>query len=320
MKIINPIYDKAFKYLMQNERIAKRVLEVILDQEVLELAVSQQETVVADDKRGFTLFRLDFKAVILDAQGQRQTVLIELQKSRFNTDLIRFRQYLGSNYIQTEAQTDACGTDKRVAYPIITIYILGYNIEEIPHLAVNVNRCIVDAVSHEPLDIHSDFIDKLTHRAHILQVRRLPEVRRSKLEQFMELFNQAKIAELPYFLNLDHVADEFSDIARYMHGPVADDDFRRQLEAEAELDNLFDEQEAKYLQQLRESRQREEEERRQKEEERRQKEEERRQKEEERRQKAEMARKLARLMKKEGVALEEIVEETGLTAQEIVKL
>jgi transcriptional regulator with XRE-family HTH domain len=33
-----------------------------------------------------------------------------------------------------------------------------------------------------------------------------------------------------------------------------------------------------------------------------------------------MARKLARLMKKEGVALEEIVEETGLTAQEIVKL
>jgi uncharacterized protein YdaU (DUF1376 family) len=207
-----------------------------------------------------------------------------------------------------------------VAYPIITIYILGYNIEEIPHLAVNVNRCIVDAVSHEPLDIHSDFIDKLTHRAHILQVRRLPEVRRSKLEQFMELFNQAKIAELPYFLNLDHVADEFSDIARYMHGPVADDDFRRQLEAEAELDNFFDEQEAKYLQQLRESRQREEEERRQKEEERRQKEEERRQKEEERRQKAEMARKLARLMKKEGVALEEIVEETGLTAQEIVKL
>lgn len=31
MKIINPLYDRAFKYLMENERLAKKVISVLLD-------------------------------------------------------------------------------------------------------------------------------------------------------------------------------------------------------------------------------------------------------------------------------------------------
>ena len=60
MKIVNPLYDKVFKYLMENERFAKRILELILEVEVLELTLSSQETIVADEKRFLTLFRLDF--------------------------------------------------------------------------------------------------------------------------------------------------------------------------------------------------------------------------------------------------------------------
>ncbi len=45
MKIVNPLYDKAFMFLMQNNRLAKKVLSVILDQEISELSLSQQETV-----------------------------------------------------------------------------------------------------------------------------------------------------------------------------------------------------------------------------------------------------------------------------------
>ena len=85
MKIINPLYDKAFKYLMQNERYAKRILSIILDEEVVELQLSQQETVVADEKRLLTLFRLDFKAIIKKDDGSTQKVLIELQKSKYNS-------------------------------------------------------------------------------------------------------------------------------------------------------------------------------------------------------------------------------------------
>jgi len=45
MKIVNPLYDIAFKYLMENNRLAKKVLGVILETEVEELVLSQQETV-----------------------------------------------------------------------------------------------------------------------------------------------------------------------------------------------------------------------------------------------------------------------------------
>ncbi len=75
MKIVNPIYDKAFKYLMQNERLAKYVLEIILDQPIEKLRLSQQETVVPMKERNFTLFRLDFKATIKDKNGKEQVVL-----------------------------------------------------------------------------------------------------------------------------------------------------------------------------------------------------------------------------------------------------
>ncbi|MEI7727812.1 MAG: hypothetical protein WCK09_22085, partial [Bacteroidota bacterium] len=102
MKIINPLYDKAFKYLMENNKLAKKVLSVILDVEVTEVTLSQQETILPDERRGLTLFRLDFKAIIKEADGRKKTVLIELQKSKYPTDIQRFRNYLGANYMTTK--------------------------------------------------------------------------------------------------------------------------------------------------------------------------------------------------------------------------
>ena len=57
MKIANPIYDTAFKYLMQNNRIAKKVLSTLLECEVMELTIEQQEVVVVDESRGLKLYR-----------------------------------------------------------------------------------------------------------------------------------------------------------------------------------------------------------------------------------------------------------------------
>jgi len=60
MKIVNPLYDKAFKDLMENNRWAKKVLSVLLDQEIEELALGQQEPLVADDKRGADTVQVRF--------------------------------------------------------------------------------------------------------------------------------------------------------------------------------------------------------------------------------------------------------------------
>jgi len=301
MKIINPIYDKAFKYLMQNDKFAKKVLSVLLDQEVLDVKLSQQETVVADEKRGFTLFRLDFKAVILDIEGKKQTVLIELQKSKYATDMARFRAYLGSNYLKIETETDAYGNLRETIYPIITIYILGYNVSDIPYLAVRVDHKITDASTKQPIELSSDFINQLNHRSHIIQVRRLPEHRYNRLEIFMELFNQAYVTDKKYILEISNPPAEFEDIVKYLQTPVMNDDFRRQLETEEELDVIFDKQEAKYLRQLEEAKQREEE---------------AKQREEEAlKREQELALKLAKQMKKFGISADEIAKETGLSVQ-----
>jgi len=295
MKIINPLYDKAFKYLMQNERLAKKVLSVILDQEVGELYLSQQETVVPDEKRGFTLFRLDFKAVIIDENGEKQKVLIELQKSKFTTDIMRFRTYLGANYLHSETKTNEEGEETTAIYPIITIYILGYKISDIPYMAVSVNRKVINLANKKPIKINSEFINHLTHRSHILQVRRLPEERRTKLEKFMILFNQAWITENKYIIDLQDVPIEFEDIVKYLQGPVMDSDFRRQLEEEEEIDNIFDQQEAKYLKQIKEAKE----------------------KEKESRQKL---LKSAKEMKNFGMPIESVQKATGLSKEEIEKL
>jgi len=321
MKIINPLYDKAFKYLMENEKLAKKVLSVILDVKVEEVKLESQETVHFSDTRRLTLFRLDFKATIKDKDGNHKTVLIELQKSKFPTDIQRFRNYLGSAYLKKEDIQPSIVEEPKAEYftpyPIVTIYIMGYNLDDLPYLAVTVNREIINAVSKEKINVKSFFIEHLTHQSHIIQIRRLPEKRQTRLERFLVFFNQAWCTENGFIIDLQEVPREFADIARYLQGPVMDENFRRNLVAEDELDLIFGQQEAKFLKEMEEANEREKSERLLKEEAIKQKEEERRQKEEERRMKETFALKLARQMKLFGATVDEIEKETGLSAEAI---
>ena len=323
MLIVNPIYDKAFKYLMEKNRLAKKVLSVILDEEIVELQLSQQETLVPDEKRQLTLFRLDFKATVRKNDGSLHTVLIELQKSKYITDIHRFRSYLGSNYMKTDTESDAYGMEKRVSYPIITIYILGYKLDDIPYLAVTVNPQIINSVNKEPLLLNSDFINQLNHQTHILQVRRLPESRVSKLEQFLTLFNQAWITDQRYILNLQDVPEEFEEIARYLQTPVMDDTFRVQLAAEEEIDLIFDQQENKYIHKIREAEAKAEQAEAKAEQAEAKAQQERKEKEQERKEKETIRQSLiesARALKAQGVPLSVIASITKFTEDEIAKL
>ena len=325
MKIINPLYDKAFKYLMENNKFAKKVLSVILDVVVEEVTLENQETVLpyAFATQKLTLFRLDFKAKIKEADGTRKTVLIELQKSKFSTDIQRFRNYLGANYIakpKENNQVDEPIVEYESPYPIITIYILGYPLDDLPYMAVTVNRDIINAANKEKIQVKSFFIEHLTHQSHIIQIRRLPEKRRTRLEKFLVLFNQAWCTEEGYIIDLQEVPKEFMDIAHYLQSPLMDDTFRRNLEAEEQLDCIFGQQEAKHLKQLAEAEKgKQEAEKREQEAEKREHLE-RFQKEEEQRQKVSLSIKLATYMKQNGASTAKIIEETGLSLDKIIDL
>ena len=320
MKIINPLYDKAFKYLMENNKLAKKILSVILDVEVIEVALSQQETTLPDERRGLTLFRLDFKAIIKQADGSRKTVLIELQKSKYPTDIQRFRNYLGSGYLAKNREIEdksIVAEDKpaeyQSIYPIIAIYILGYNLDDLPYMAVTVNHDVINSVSKQKIEVSSFFVEHLTHQSHIIQVRRLPEKRQTLLEKFFVLFNQAWCTENNFIIDLQNIPEEFKDVVKYLQGPVMDDNFRRQLEAEEQLDAIFDAQEAKYLKKIAEvldekeaAEEREQEALKQK-------------KVAEEREK-QTRYKLARQMNNYGASKDEIARETGLSIEDIEKL
>ena len=348
MRIANPLYDHAFKYLMSNDRLARKVLSVILEKEVLDLELSQQEIVMEDRTRQFTLYRLDFKARIRDAAGREETVLIELQKSKLPTNALRFRSYLGLAYTQKTKTQDENGLEQEKAYPLISIYIMGYNLEDIPVMAAKVDRKIIDMARQEELQINSDFIDLLTHTCYILQVRRLPPDRRSRIEQFMTLFNQAWVQEEKFILDLEEVPEEFADVAEYLQRSLFDEATRSQLRAEQELEYLFaiQEAEAEHLRQETfaskareaealareaeaktreaeaktreaEAKIREAEAKIREEEARTREAEERRQKEVAQETAKESARKLARILLQLGKMSAEIVQETGLSQEEI---
>ena len=78
-------------------------------------------------------------------------------------------------------------------------------------------------------------------------MRRLPEKRQTKLKKFLTLFNQAWVADHDYILDLQDVPEEIHDMAKYLQGPLMDEEFRRLLEVEDELDNIFDQKDAALL-------------------------------------------------------------------------
>ena len=97
ISIANPIYDAVFKYLMEDNRVAKTVLSALLQREVAEVEMRKHEyTNGTRDK--ISMFRIDFGAQVRQDDGSLKLVLIELQKTWLETETLRFRQYLGTQY------------------------------------------------------------------------------------------------------------------------------------------------------------------------------------------------------------------------------
>jgi hypothetical protein len=209
-------------------------------------------------------------------------------------------------------------------YPIITIYLLGYSLPDLPYMAVTVDRDVINSVSKEKVTAKSFFIEHLTHKAHIIQIGRLPEKRKTKLERLISLFDQQYRSGNDFILDLPVIPEGFTAMVHYLQQPLLDEQFQRALEYEEEVDYWAWEMDNKYQKII----------------ERAEKKtltaekktkaalkkintlqnqsvEAFRLQEEAYQQKINLARKLAAIMKKQGIATEIIQAETGLTASEI---
>jgi hypothetical protein len=200
--IANPLYDTVFKRLMENQRIAKFFLSTILEQPVEDVTVLPQEFTYKFDptkvseksknkvKKGsieyYFIFRLDFMATIRDVDGTPRKILIELQKSWDALDVVRFRQYLGEQYVRVD-YIDG----KETILPITTIYILGNNIVGINCPCVKVGRIYIDMLNKKPINAESEFIENLTHDSYVIQAGRITDVRyATNLDKLLSIFEQ----------------------------------------------------------------------------------------------------------------------------------
>lgn len=104
----------------------------------------------------------------------------------------RFRRYLAQNYSKEEGITIANGDEQHELLPIITIYILGYDLPEFQTPIVKVKNKIYDAISNEELDVNSEFMNLVTHPCFILQA--VPKSgyvsKGTRIERFLHLFSQ----------------------------------------------------------------------------------------------------------------------------------
>ena len=87
--IANPIYDSVFKYLMEDERVARTLLSALLKKEVVSVEMRRNEYANVG-RRDISMFRIDFGAKVREADGRVHLVLIELQKTWLPTETLRF--------------------------------------------------------------------------------------------------------------------------------------------------------------------------------------------------------------------------------------
>ena len=197
MRIANPMYDAAFKYLMDDDASARLLVGAVLGEEVESLQPLPQERAVRLDPAPgeppsgelLTVRRVDFAATVRTASGDRLRVLVEVQKARFTDEVMRFREYLGRHYADRENYDE--GPDGRRRHrPLRAIYILGECLPRTEATVLKVSREYLDAVTGQRLADREEFVEALSHDCWVVQVPLLAARRRTDLERLLSVFDQ----------------------------------------------------------------------------------------------------------------------------------
>ncbi len=205
-ELLNPIYDASFKYLMEDQRAAKVLLSALLRRKVTDIRPMAHEHVdkTRDRETGKDLgiYRLDYSAMVETSDGSQESVCIELQKVWYETEIYRFRKYLGGQYSDPSNVEDGTGVPRH----IIAIYLLGHTISETDSpiayshggtLTDYDGRPIAAGGSHGGYG-GGKFVRSLTHDVVIVQIPRLPARPRNAAERILSVFDQRRMSPSDY--------------------------------------------------------------------------------------------------------------------------
>ena len=249
MTIANPIYDTVFKYLMEDERIARTILSALLKEEIVKVEVRPHEY-SNGQKESLSIFRIDFGATVRDASGEEQLILIELQKTWLPTETLRFRQYLGVHY-QNPKNIVADSPDRH-ALPMVAVYLLGHSVGEIEEPVVYVRHQAFDYDGRPVVrGIPNRFVDSLNHNSIIVQIPRLHGKVNNRLDKVLSIFDQSHVCtDNQHYLNLDEKAFDLADadmqpIFHRLLMAASNIEMRQNMNVEDEYYSIIKEQEGK---------------------------------------------------------------------------
>ena len=243
MEVANPIYDVVFKYLMQDQRVARLLIGRITGLQVQSLTVSPQETSVhrtpddPDRDLPLTLLRMDFAARVRTADGGQRQVLIEIQKAKAPTVIERFRLYLGQQ-ISSRDNLLTHPSGRTEAVPIVTIYFLGYDLGLSDEAVIDVCPRVTERRTGRELQARHPLVEGIHHRSHIIQIPRLARRRRDELERVLAIFDQGLVkgngrgdAHVLSIAEADYPA-ECGFVLRQLHEAMAEENVRRSMQGE----------------------------------------------------------------------------------------
>ena len=243
--VANPLYDVVFKYLMEDDRIAKTILTALLKKKVIDVKIRRNEYANLTRRESISMFRIDFAATVLDEDNKPHLMLIELQKTWLPTETLRFRRYLALQYNNEENMLKE--EHEKYAIPMVAIYLLGHCIGKIeePVIYVNHHAYTYDGKKVEE-GIPDPFVESLQHDSIIVQIPLLHGRVNNLLEKVLCLFDQTNVADNKKVIKVDDKQFEGDNdmeyIVRRLQSAAADPDMRYQMNAE---DEFFKELEAR---------------------------------------------------------------------------
>ena len=238
MEIANPIYDVVFKYLMEDNKVAKLMLSTIIGENIITLEFLPNSKMMPTPTNTMTVIIMDFAAKIKTETGETKQVIIELQKAKFSTDIIRFRKYLGGQYSSNANIKNKDG--KFEPLPIISIYFLGYALNDINTPEVKIYRTYLDITTGEEIHKRDKFIECLTHDSFIIQIPHLRQKYQTDIEHLLSIFNQSNALGGYHILkiNPENYREKYGDVIRRLQKAIMEENVRDTMDME---DTYFEE-------------------------------------------------------------------------------
>ena len=243
--VANPLYDAVFKYLMEDDRIAKTILTALLKKKVIDVKIRRNEYANLTRRESISMFRIDFAATVLDGDNKPHLMLIELQKTWLPTETLRFRRYLALQYNNEENMLKE--EHEKYAIPMVAIYLLGHRVGKIEEPVIYVNHHAYNYDDKKVEEgIPDPFVESLQHDSIIVQIPLLHGRVNNRLEKVLCLFDQTNVADNKKVIKVDDKQFEGDNdmeyIVRRLQSAAADPDMRYQMNAE---DEFFKELEAR---------------------------------------------------------------------------